>query len=147
MVRPRNGLLTILIVSLLQYVKVGTLGTLCKVDLDQAYTLFEQFYFTVLSFYIIFLISSFLIYPHKLFNIQLGPGTTYLACTRLIVSFALFSGKSMKKGKRESSKTSKSKENEIAIRNRVERENVRQDRHFDFSRNKNYGCTREIGRD
>jgi len=77
----------------------------------------------------------------------LGPGTTYLACTRLIVSFALFSGKSMKKGKRESSKTSKSKENEIAIRNRVERENVRQDRHFDFSRNKNYSCTREIGRD
>jgi len=56
---------------------------------------------------------------------QLGPGTVYLACARLIVPFALFSGKSIKKGKRESSKASKSKENEIAIRNKVERENVR----------------------
>ena len=47
-VRPRSGLLTTLIVSLLQCVKVGTLETPCKVDLDQAYTFFEQFYFTLL---------------------------------------------------------------------------------------------------
>ena len=48
-------------------------------------------YFTMLSFYIIFLIPSFLIYPYKLFSIQLGPSITYLAHTRLIVSFSLFS--------------------------------------------------------
>jgi len=33
-VRPRSGLLTTLIVSLLQCVKVDTLGTLCEEDLD-----------------------------------------------------------------------------------------------------------------
>ena len=47
-VRSRSSLLTILIVSLLRYVKVGTLGIPCKVDLDQAHTLFKQFYFTLL---------------------------------------------------------------------------------------------------
>ena len=44
----------------------------------------------VLSFYILFLIPSFLIHPHKLFSMQLGPSATSLACARLIVSFALF---------------------------------------------------------
>jgi len=34
---------------------------------------------------------SFLIHPHKLFSMQLGPGTASLACARLIVSFAPFS--------------------------------------------------------
>ena len=46
--------------------------------------------FTVLSFYIYFLISLFLIYPYKLFNMQLGPSIIYLACARLIVPFAPF---------------------------------------------------------
>jgi len=44
----------------------------------------------MLSFYILFLIPLFLIYPHKLFSIQLGPGTTSLACARLIVPFSPF---------------------------------------------------------
>jgi len=44
----------------------------------------------MLSFYILFLISSFLIHPHKLFSMQLGPSTASLACARLIVPFALF---------------------------------------------------------
>ena len=48
-------------------------------------------YFIALSFYIYFLIPLFLIYPYKLFSIQLGPGTAYLACTRLIVPIAPFS--------------------------------------------------------
>jgi len=43
-----------------------------------------------LSFYILFLIPSFLIHPHKLFSMQLGPGTASLVCARLIVPFALF---------------------------------------------------------
>ena len=47
-------------------------------------------YFTALSFYIHFLIPLFLIYPHKLFSMQLGPGTVYLAYARLIVPFAPF---------------------------------------------------------
>jgi len=47
-------------------------------------------YFTMLSFYIHFLIPLFLIYPHKLFSIWLGPGTVYLACVRLIVLFVPF---------------------------------------------------------
>ena len=42
----------------------------------------------MLSFYILFLIPSFLIHPHKLFSMQLGPGTASLACARLIVPFA-----------------------------------------------------------
>ena len=41
--RPRSGLLTTLIVSLLQCVKVDTLGTPYKEDLDRAYYPFEQF--------------------------------------------------------------------------------------------------------
>jgi len=45
----------------------------------------------MLSFYILFLIPLFLIHPHKLFSIQLGPGTASLACARLIVPFAPFS--------------------------------------------------------
>ena len=44
----------------------------------------------MLSFYILFLIPLFLIHPHKLFSMQLGPGTASLACARLIVPFALF---------------------------------------------------------
>ena len=44
----------------------------------------------MLSFYILFLIPSFLIHPHKLFSMQLGPGTASLACARLIVPFAPF---------------------------------------------------------
>jgi len=44
----------------------------------------------MLSFYILFLIPSFLIYPHKLFSMQLGPGTASLAHARLIVSFVPF---------------------------------------------------------
>jgi len=39
----------------------------------------------------LFLILSFLIHLHKLFSMQLGPGTISLACARLIVSFAPFS--------------------------------------------------------
>jgi len=46
----------------------------------------------MLSFHILFLIPLFLIYPHKLFSMQLGPGTASLACTRLIVSLAPFNG-------------------------------------------------------
>ena len=45
----------------------------------------------MLSFYILFLIPLFLIHPHKLFSMQLGPSTTSLACARLIVLFAPFS--------------------------------------------------------
>jgi len=45
-------------------------------------------YSTALSFYILFLIPLFLIYPHKLFSMQSGPSTIYLACSRLIVPFA-----------------------------------------------------------
>jgi len=45
-----------------------------------------------LSFYILFLIPSFLIHSHKLFSMQLGPGTIYLACARLIVPFTPFTG-------------------------------------------------------
>ena len=44
----------------------------------------------MLSFYILFLIPSFLIHPYKLFSMQLGPGTASLACARLIVPFAPF---------------------------------------------------------
>jgi len=44
----------------------------------------------MLSFYILFLIPSSLIYPHKAFSMQLGPGTTSLACARLIVPFFPF---------------------------------------------------------
>jgi len=88
-----SGLLTTLIVSLLWCVKVDTLGTLCKKDLDQAYHPCNNFILIiVLSFYILFLIPSFLIHPHKLFSMQLGPGTASLACARLIVPFAPFSG-------------------------------------------------------
>ena len=45
----------------------------------------------MLSFYILFLIPSFLIHLHKLFSMQLGPGTASLACARLIVPFSSFS--------------------------------------------------------
>ena len=92
-VRPRSGLLTTLIVSLLQCVKVDTLGTLCEENLDRAYNPFKQFY---LNYHAKFLYSLFnifiLIHPHKLFSIQLGPGTASLACARLIVPFAPFIG-------------------------------------------------------
>jgi len=44
----------------------------------------------MLSFYILFLIPLFLIHPHKLFSMQLRPGTASLAYARLIVSFAPF---------------------------------------------------------
>jgi len=44
----------------------------------------------MLSFYILFLIPLLLIHPHKLFSMQLGPGTASLACTRLIVPFSPF---------------------------------------------------------
>ena len=44
----------------------------------------------MLSFYILFLIPLFLIHPHKLFSMQLGPGTASLACARLIVPFVPF---------------------------------------------------------
>jgi len=44
----------------------------------------------MLSFYILFLIPSFLIHSHKLFSMQLGPSTAYLARARLIVPFAPF---------------------------------------------------------
>jgi len=46
MVRPMSGLLTILLVSLLQCVKMDTLGTLCKEDLDQTHYYFAYFYIT-----------------------------------------------------------------------------------------------------
>jgi len=39
----------------------------------------------------LFLILLFLIHPHKLFSMQLGPGTISLANTKLIVPFAPFS--------------------------------------------------------
>jgi len=58
-----SGLLTTLIVSLLQYVKVNTLGILCEEDLDWTYHYFVYFYITdKLCFYI--LISFW--YPHFL---------------------------------------------------------------------------------
>ena len=44
----------------------------------------------MLSFYILFLIPLFLIHPHKCFSMQLGPSTAFLACARLIVTFAPF---------------------------------------------------------
>jgi len=86
-----SGLLTILLVSLLWYVKVDTLGTLCEKDLDRAY--YPFILIIMLSFYILFLIPLSLIHLYKLFSMQLGPGTTSLACARLIVPFASFSGK------------------------------------------------------
>jgi len=55
-VRPMSGLLTILIVSLLQYVKVNTLETLYKKDLNRAYNSFEHFY---LNYYTKFLYALF----------------------------------------------------------------------------------------
>jgi len=51
-----SGLLTTLIVSLLQCVKVDTLGTLCEKNLNQAYNPFEYFY---LNYYTKFLYSLF----------------------------------------------------------------------------------------
>ena len=53
---------------------------------------FRTILIITLSFYILFLIPSFLIHPHKLFSMQLGPDTASLACARLIVPFAPFSG-------------------------------------------------------
>jgi len=53
---PRSGLLTTLIVSLLQCVKVDTLGTPCEEDLDRAYYPFKQFY---LNYHAKFLYSLF----------------------------------------------------------------------------------------
>jgi len=44
----------------------------------------------MLSFYMLFLILSFLIHPHKLFSMQLGPSTISLAYARLIVPFTSF---------------------------------------------------------
>ena len=62
-VRPRSGLLTTFIVSLLWCVKVDTLGTPCEKNLDQTYYYFIYFYITdKLHFY--FLISFW--YPHFL---------------------------------------------------------------------------------
>jgi len=55
-VRPMSGLLTILIVSLLQYVKVNPLGTLYEKDLNWAYNSFEHFY---LNYYTKFLYALF----------------------------------------------------------------------------------------
>jgi len=88
-VRSRSGLLTTLIVSLLQCVKMNTLGILYKKDLDQAYNSFEHFYLNYHAKFLYSLFNTF-IYPHKLFSMQLGPGTASLACARLIVSFAPF---------------------------------------------------------
>ena len=63
MVRPMSGLLTILLVSLLQYVKMDTLGTLCKMDLDWTHHHFVYFYITdKLCFYILI----FFWYPYFL---------------------------------------------------------------------------------
>ena len=56
LIRPMSGLLTTLIVSLLQCVKVDTLGTPCEEDLDRAYYPFEQFY---LNYHAKFLYSLF----------------------------------------------------------------------------------------
>jgi len=90
-VRPMSGLLTTLIVSLLWYVKVDTLETLCKENLDWAYNPFKHFY---LNYYTKFLYSLFntlfLIHSHKLFSMQLGPSIAFLACARLIVPFSPF---------------------------------------------------------
>ena len=41
-----SSLLTILLVSLLQCVKVDTLGTSCEADLDWTYNHFTYFYIT-----------------------------------------------------------------------------------------------------
>jgi len=41
-----SSLLTILLVSLLQYVKVDTLGIPCKADLDWTHHYFDYFYIT-----------------------------------------------------------------------------------------------------
>jgi len=56
MIRPMSGLLTTLIVSLLWCVKLNTLGTLCKKNLDRAYNPFEHFY---INYYAKFLYSLF----------------------------------------------------------------------------------------
>jgi len=53
----------------------------------------------------------------------------------------------MKKGKRESSKASESKENKIAIESKVKREDNEQDGHIDSSRDKDCGCTGKTDRD
>jgi len=45
-VRPMSDLLTILLVSLLWYVKVNTLGLPCKENLDWTHYYFVYFYIT-----------------------------------------------------------------------------------------------------
>ena len=60
-VRPMSSLLTILLVSLLWCVKVDTLGTPCKVDLDWVPNHFIYFYITD-KLYFYFIISFW--YPH-----------------------------------------------------------------------------------
>ena len=67
MVRPMSGLLTTLIVSLLQCVKVDTLGTPYEENLDRAYNPFEHFY---LNYYTNFLYSLF-----NTFILDLSPQT------------------------------------------------------------------------
>jgi len=74
---------------LLYYTAVW-LGTSPSVPLTLTILLNNFILIITLSFYILFLIPSFLIYSHKLFSMQLGPGTVSLACARLIVPFVSF---------------------------------------------------------
>jgi len=62
-----SGLLTTLIVSLLQCVKVDTLGIPCEEDLDRAYNPFEHSY---LNYHTKFLYSLF-----NTFILDLSPQT------------------------------------------------------------------------
>jgi len=56
-----SGLLTTLIVSLLQYVKVDTLETLYKENLNRAYNPFEQFYLNYHTKFLYFLFNTFIL--------------------------------------------------------------------------------------
>jgi len=56
-IRPMSSLLTILLVSLLQCVKVDTLGTPCKENLDQAYHSFKQSYLNYHAKFLYFLFN------------------------------------------------------------------------------------------
>ena len=84
-VRPRSNLLTTLIISLFWYVKVGTLGIPCKVDLDWSYNHFDYFYI-IDKLHFLSLISFW--YPYYLFiptnplacNWGLLPPFSLLAC-------------------------------------------------------------------
>jgi len=62
-VRPMSGLLTTLIVSLLQCVKVNILGIPYEKDLDQAYNSFKHFYLNYYSKFLYVLFNTLILDP------------------------------------------------------------------------------------